>query len=50
MQLITKDLFNTTYPGSWGLIEFITNSPLYKFNMETGFDLIKERKKTGNWT
>ena len=50
MQLITKDIFNTTYPASWGLIEFINNSPLYKFNMETGFDLVKERKKIGNWT
>lgn len=50
IQRITKDVFNTAYPGSWGLIEFIRNNPLYKFNMETGFDLAKERKKVGNWT
>ncbi len=49
IQLVTKDIFNTKYPGSWALIEYFNNHPEYIFNKETGFDLREERKKAGNW-
>ncbi|MDD3813294.1 MAG: glycosyltransferase family 2 protein [Desulfocapsaceae bacterium] len=49
IQLVTKDIFNTKYPGSWGLIEYFNNHPKYRFNEETGFDLRKERKEIGMW-
>lgn len=50
IQLVTRDVFNTKYPGSWGLIEYFNAHPEYIFNTETGFNLREERKKIGNWT
>jgi glycosyltransferase involved in cell wall biosynthesis len=50
IQLVTKDIFNTKYPGSWGLIEYFNAHPDYVFNKETGFDLRKERERDGYWT
>lgn len=50
IQLVTRDVFNTKYPGSWAMIEYFNNHPEYIFNRETGFDLREERRKAGNWT
>lgn len=49
IQLVTRDVFNTKYPGSWGLLEYFNNHPGYVFNQETGFNLREERKKAGYW-
>jgi hypothetical protein len=45
VQLVTRDVFNTQYPGSWGLIEHFRRNPNLKFNAEIGFDLREERMK-----
>jgi glycosyltransferase involved in cell wall biosynthesis len=45
IQLVTKDVFNTTYPGSWALTEHFTKNPGLIFNEEIGFNLAEERKK-----
>lgn len=50
IQLVTKDIFNTKYPGSWALIEQFNKNPDFKFNQETGFNLAEERRKIGKWT
>jgi len=47
VQLVTKDVFNTKYPGSWALIEHFKKNHNLTFNQEIGFDLAKERKKIG---
>ena len=49
IQLVTKDIYNTKYPGSWALIEHFNTHPEYIFNKETGFNLRDERRKAGNW-
>lgn len=49
IQLVTKDIFKTKYPGSWGLIEYFNTHPDYVFNKEMGFDLREERRKKGYW-
>lgn len=49
IQLITKDIFGTKYPGSWALIEHFKKNKNLKFNQEIGFDLVEERRKTKNW-
>lgn len=47
VQLVTKDIYDTKYPGSWALMElFNTNNDLV-FNQDIGFNLIEERKKIG---
>jgi len=45
-QLITRDIYNTKYPGSWGLIEHWQRTG-HRFNSEIGFDLKAERMKVG---
>lgn len=47
IQLVTKDIYNTRYPGSWALIEEFNRNKNLKFNAEFGFDLKEERKKIG---
>ena len=49
IQLVTKDIFNTKYPGSWGLFEYLLLHPDFIFNSENGFNLRDERKKAGAW-
>ncbi len=49
IQRVTRDIFNTKYPGSWALMEHFRNNPNFKFNQEIGFNLAEERKKIGNW-
>jgi len=39
VQLVTKDVFNTQYPGSWALLEHFKKTNDLKFNREIGFDL-----------
>jgi len=43
VQIVTRDIFNTQYPGSWALIEHFKKTPTLKFNAEIGFDLRTER-------
>jgi hypothetical protein len=43
VQVVTRDIFNTAYPGSWALISHFKNTPNLKFNEEIGFDLRTER-------
>lgn len=47
VQLVTKDIFNTKYPGSWALTEHFRNNHNLIFNQEIGFNLSEERKKIG---
>lgn len=49
IQLVTKDVFGTKYPGSWALAEHFRENMNLKFNQEIGFNLAEERKKIGNW-
>lgn len=49
IQLVTKDIFGTKYPGSWALIEHFEKNKNLKFNQEIGFNLVEERKNIGNW-
>ena len=43
VQVVTRDIFNTQYPGSWALIEHFKKTADLKFNVEIGFDLRLER-------
>jgi hypothetical protein len=45
IQLVTKDVFNTKYPGSWGLIEYYRRKTSIRFNEEIGFNLARERER-----
>lgn len=52
IQRVTKDIFGTKNPGSWGLIEVFKRNSNLVFNKEKNrfpyeFDLAKERKKIG---
>ncbi|MCK5385960.1 MAG: glycosyltransferase family 2 protein [Gammaproteobacteria bacterium] len=47
IQLVTKDVYNTTYPGSWGLIEYFNTHHDLVFNHDIGFNLSEERNKIG---
>lgn len=47
VQLITKDVFGTKYPGAWALSEHFRKNPNLIFNQEIGFNLANERKKIG---
>ncbi len=47
IQLVTRDVFNTTYPGSWALTEHFGKNSHFIFNQEIGFNLAEERKKLG---
>jgi len=46
-QLVTKDVYGTKYPGSWGLIEHFNSHHDLVFNRDIGFNLIEEREKIG---
>lgn len=47
IQLVTKDLFNTKFWGSWGLIEYFRRDNNFRFNQEIKFNLAEERIKIG---
>lgn len=46
-QLVTMDIFNTKYPGSWGLIELFNKRTDFRFNEDIEFNLQEERAKMG---
>ncbi|MGE4374252.1 MAG: glycosyltransferase family 2 protein [Methanoculleus sp.] len=45
IQLITRDVFDTQFPGSWALIERFKDNPDLRFNEEIGFDLGEMRRR-----
>lgn len=46
VQLVTKDVYNTKYPGSWGLIEHFNTHHDLVFNHDIGFNLREERSQS----